>query len=75
MNKLGNLFQAAYIGFAVLFIYQAIVNWGAPGGKSYLYLGIAAVAIFKFFFNRKYRKRFETHYKKREEKEEARKKK
>ena len=67
MNKLGNLFQAAYIGFAALFLYQAIINWGIPGGKSYLYLAIVVVALFKFFFNRKYRKRFESHYKKREE--------
>jgi|GEM_PF-3169234 len=68
MNKLGNLFQAAYIGFAVFFLYLAIANWGIPGGKSYMYLLVAAFAVFKFFFNRKYRKRFETHYKEREEK-------
>lgn len=67
MNKLGNLFQAAYIGFAVFFIYLAITNWGIPGGKSYLFLLAAGLAVFKFFFNRKYRERFETHYKKREE--------
>ncbi len=67
MNKLQNVFQIAYLGFALLFIYQAFINWSIPGGKSYLYLAIAAVAIFKFFFNKKYRKRFEAHYKKREE--------
>ncbi len=68
MNKLGNLFQAAYIGFALFSIYLAIANWGIPGGKSYLFLFAATVAILKFFFNKKYRKRFEEHYKKREEK-------
>jgi len=68
MNKLGNLFQAAYIGFAVFFLYLTITNWGIPGGKSYMFLLAAALAVFKFFFNRKYRKRFETHYKEREEK-------
>jgi hypothetical protein len=73
MNKLGNVFQAAYLGFAVLFLYQAIINWGIPGGRSYLYLAVVAVALFKFFFNRKYRKRFETHYKKREEEQQKKK--
>jgi len=67
MNKLGNLFQAAYIGFAVLFLYQAVMIWNTDRSKAYLFLAIVAVALFKFFFNRKYRKRFETHYKKREE--------
>jgi hypothetical protein len=68
MNKLGSIFQAAYIGFAVFFIYLAVTNWGIAGGKSYLFLLASVFAIFKFFFNKKYRKRFETHYKKREEK-------
>ena len=63
MNKLGNIFQAAYLGFAALFLYQAFVNWGVEGGRSYLFLGMAAIAIFKFFFNKKYRKRFDEHYK------------
>jgi len=67
MNKLGNIFQAAYIGFAALFIYQAIAHWGLPGGKSYVFIAGAIIALFKFFFNKKFRKRFETHYKKREE--------
>ncbi len=67
MNKLGNIFQAAYIGFALFFVYLAITNWGIPGGKSYMFLLAAALAIFKFFFNKKYRKRFEENYKKREE--------
>lgn len=68
MSKLGNIFQAAYIGFAVFFLYLAITNWGVPDGNSYMFLLAAALAVFKFFFNRKYRKRFETHYKEREEK-------
>jgi len=63
MSKLGNIFQAAYLGFAALFLYQAFTNWGIEGGRSYLFLGMAAIAIFKFFFNKKYRKRFDEHYK------------
>lgn len=62
MNKLTNLFQAAYLGFAALFIYQAIANWEIDPNKSYLFIGGALLAIFKFFFNKKYRKRFEAHY-------------
>ena len=71
MNKIGNLFQIAYLFFAVFFIYMAFVNWGLPGGKSYLFIIGAGLAIFKFFFNRKYRKRFEDHYKKREDQKKS----
>ena len=62
MNKLTNLFQAAYLGFAALFVYQAIACWEIDRSKSYLFFGGAVIAIFKFFFNKKYRKRFEDHY-------------
>lgn len=68
MNKLTNLFQAAYLGFAALFIYQAIANWDLDRNKSYLFLGGAVIAVFKFFFNRKYRKRFEDHYNEKKQK-------
>lgn len=67
MNKLGNLFQVAYLVFAVLFLYKAYETWNTNQQMSYLFIGGAIVAVFKFFFNRKYRKRFEEHYKKREE--------
>lgn len=66
MKRLGNLFQIAYLFFAGLFLYQAITIWGTDRSRAYLYLAIVVVALFKFFFNRKYRKRFEDHYKNRE---------
>jgi len=63
MNKLANLFQAAYIGFAILFLYKAISQWNTNREMSYILFGAAILAIFKFFFNKKYRKRFDEHYK------------
>ncbi len=63
MNKLANIFQAAYLGFVVLFIYKAIVGWNEDRGMSYLLFGAAILVIFKFFFNKKYRKRFDDYYK------------
>ncbi len=63
MDKLANIFQAAYIGFAALFIYKAIAEWDTNRQMSYMLFGAAILAIFKFFFNRKYRKRFDEYYK------------
>jgi len=51
--KLLQFLQYAYLIFAVLFLYDAIAN------KSYLSLLFAALAIFMFFFRKKFRKRFE----------------
>ena len=63
MNKLANIFQAAYLIFAVLFIYKAFEEWNVNRGMAYILIGMTVLAIFKFFFNRKYRKRFDAHYK------------
>ena len=51
--KLLQFLQYAYLIFAVLFLYDAIAN------KSYISLLFAALAIFMFFFRKKFRKRFE----------------
>jgi hypothetical protein len=55
--KLLQILQYAYLAFAVLFIYDAIANWNTK--SPYMSLGFAALAIFMFFFRKKFRKRFE----------------
>ncbi|MFD0964341.1 hypothetical protein [Pseudofulvibacter geojedonensis] len=63
MNKLGNIFQVLYIIFAAIFLYQVVNLWGSDRQMALIFLFAAAMAIFKFFFNRKYRKRFDEYYK------------
>lgn len=53
--KILGLFQYAYLIFAVLFAYDAIVN---PERRVVSFL-LAALAIFVFFFRKRFRKRFE----------------
>ena len=55
--KLAKFFQYAYLIFAVLFLYDAIVNWG--DNRVYMSLLLAALAVFMFFFRRKFRKKYE----------------
>jgi len=57
--KVLQLFQYAYLIFAVLFLYDAISNWNVEDKNPYLSLALAALAIFMFFFRKKFRKRFE----------------
>lgn len=58
MNLLKFL-QYAYLIFAVLFLYDAIMKWNVEGENAYLSLGLSALAVFMFFFRKKYRKRFQ----------------
>ena len=57
--KLLKILQYVYLFFFVAFLYDAITKWNAEGESPYLSLGLAALALFMFFFRKKYRKRFE----------------
>ena len=57
--KILRFLQYAYLFFVLLFLYDAISNWNIDRGRSYMSLFFAALALFMFFFRKKYRKRFE----------------
>ncbi len=61
--RLLKVFQYAYIAFAVLFSYEAIVNWNVDRNKSYMSLFFVALAIFMFFFRKRFRKKIEDRHK------------
>ena len=52
-------FQYAYLVFAVLFLYDAISNWNEEGNRRYMSLLFTALAIFMFFFKKKFNNRFD----------------
>ncbi len=56
--KLSKIFQYAYLAFAVIFVYDATTKWQADRTAAYMSLGWAALALFMFFF----RKRFANKY-------------
>ncbi|WP_459211569.1 hypothetical protein [Aquimarina rhabdastrellae] len=56
--KIFKFFEYAYLVAVVFFLYQAYVEYGQEGGKSVLFLIFAGVALFMFFFKRKFRKKF-----------------
>ncbi|MGF1556565.1 hypothetical protein [Paucihalobacter sp.] len=53
------IFQYAYLVVAVLFLYEAFKAWNTEGKIDYMSLFFFALALFLFFFRRKFRKRFE----------------
>ncbi|WP_295832599.1 hypothetical protein [uncultured Winogradskyella sp.] len=59
MLKALKFFQYAYIIFAVMFAWDAISNWSIDRSRSYISLLFAALAVFMFFFRKRFRKKFE----------------
>lgn len=57
--KFFKFFQYAYLVFAALFVYDAISNWNQEGNRRYISLLFAALAVFMFFFRKRFNKRFE----------------
>ncbi len=57
--KYSKVFQYAYLAFAVLFIYDAITKWDDGSNGTYVSLGLAVLAIFMYFFRRKFAKKYD----------------
>ena len=51
-------FQYAYLVFAILFIVEAIMVWQTSYQRALLFLFLAIVAIFMFFFKRHFRNKY-----------------
>jgi hypothetical protein len=62
--KILQFFQYAYIIFAALFLWDAISNWSVDRNRAYMSLLFTALAIFMFFFRKRFRKKFEDRNKK-----------
>ena len=60
MNKIWKIFEYGYLIVAIVFMVEAVINWtDGSNEKTYMYLGFSVVAIFMYFFRKRYRKRFE----------------
>jgi hypothetical protein len=57
--KYYKIFQYAYLVFAVLFLYDGISKWNDGTNGAYISLGLAALAVFMFFFRKKFSKKFD----------------
>ena len=53
--------QYVYLVVAIFFTYKSISIWNEATDEHFLFLGIALVSVFMFFFRRKFAKKFEQH--------------
>ncbi len=59
MSKFFRYFEYAYLFFAAFFIFEAIKIWNTERNRAYLFLFFVCIAIFMFFFKRRFRRKFE----------------
>ena len=67
-NKIYQLFEYAYIAMAIGSMYLVITNWTENRGRAYMFIFFGVVAIFMFFFKRKFRKMIEERNKNQDQK-------
>ena len=63
-NKIYRLFEYAYLAMAIFSVYIVADNWNDNRNRSYLFAFFGILAVFMFFFKRKFRKKIEARNKK-----------
>lgn len=59
MTRFYKYFEFAYLIFAAFFIFEAIRIWETERNRAYLFLFFVVIALFMFFFKRRFRKKLE----------------
>lgn len=59
MMKYFKYFEYAYLFIAAFFLFEAVRIWNTERSRAYLFAFFVVVALFMFFFKRRFRKRFE----------------
>jgi len=58
-SKIYQFFEYAYIGMFIFSIYMVVTQWETNRDQAYLFGFFGVVAIFMFFFKRRFRKNLE----------------
>ena len=59
MSRYYKIIEFAYLVIAVVFAVETVLNWNSNPQKSYIYLAFSVLAVFMYFFKRRFRKKFE----------------
>ena len=59
MAKYFKFFEFAYLVIAIIFFVETFLTWNSDPNKAYIFLAFAVMAVFMYFFRKKYRKKFE----------------
>jgi hypothetical protein len=59
MQKIWKIFEYGYLIIAFVFMIETILNWNESRDKAYMMLLFSVVAIFMYFFKKRFRNRIE----------------
>lgn len=59
MMKFFKYFEYAYLIIAAFFLFETVRIWNTERGRAYLFLFFVVIAIFMYFFKRRFRKKYE----------------
>ncbi|HKJ06846.1 MAG TPA: hypothetical protein VJ970_05215 [Flavobacteriaceae bacterium] len=59
MQKYWKIAEYVYLIIAIVCVVEIFLNWSVDRQRAYLYIVFGLVAVFMYFFRRRYRKRFE----------------
>jgi uncharacterized membrane protein len=59
MIKYYRIIEVVYLIVAIVFVVEAFLNWNTNPQKAYIYIAFSALAVFMYFFRKKFRKKFE----------------
>jgi len=59
MQNLWKIFEYGYLIIAIVFSVETVLNWNTDRERAYLLAGFSVLAVFMYFFRRRFRKRRE----------------
>ena len=59
MNKIWKIFEYGYLVIAVVFLVETVLKWNVDRERAYLLLLFSVLAIFMYYFRKRFRKRRE----------------
>lgn len=59
MQRIWKIFEYGYLIIAIVFLVETVLNWVDNRERAYLMLLFSVVAVFMFFFRKRFRKRIE----------------
>ncbi|WP_299524625.1 hypothetical protein [uncultured Lutibacter sp.] len=59
MQKIQKIFEYGYLLVAIVFIVETVLNWNDNRERAYMFLIFSALAVFMYFFKKRFRKKLE----------------
>ena len=59
MKKISKIFEFGYLIVSIIFLIETYYNWSDDRNRAYMMLLFAVLAIFMYFFRKRFRKKME----------------